>query len=238
MSVDDLAVAGNVIARALPRSADDVHAWWCTLAYSDAGIASAQALLSESELTRAQRFGTPQLRTRYISGRATLRLLLGRWLDIAPAAVPLVFGQRGRPHVELAGAPDFNVSHTNDAALIAITPSARIGVDLERRDRRVDAARLARKFLTLRERTAMEAFAADAGREHFLRLWTCKEAMSKATGDGLSAPLGQISVGTSTEGLHLDDGPPPYAPADWQLVSIDVPQSHVATAALWRPPRT
>lgn len=235
MSVDDLRVAGNVIARALPSQVADVHVWWSEFAWRDADVASAQAMLSNAEIVRAERFGTPLLRSRYISGRATLRMLLARWLDVEPADVPLARGSRGRPHVDVANAPDFNVSHTRDAAIIAIATSARIGVDLERRDRDVDAGRLARKFLTSRERTGMEGLSADAGREHFLRLWTCKEAMSKATGDGLSAPLSRLSVSASIDTLRLDDGPPPYVPADWRLVAVEVPQTHVATAALWRP---
>lgn len=237
MSVDDLRVAGNVIARALPEPIEGVHAWWRELDSSDSGLPDASSLLSPAENTRAQRFGTPLLRQRYISGRATLRLLLGRWLDLDPADVPLVRGAHGRPRIELPGAPDFNVSHTRDAALVAIATSVRIGVDLERRDRDVNAVRLARKFLTASERLAMGALAADARRELFLRLWTCKEAMCKATGDGLSAPLGRLSVSASQGRLELDSGPAPYLPADWQLVAIDVPTTHVATAALWRPLR-
>lgn len=241
MRVDDLRVAGNVVAHALPPPAEGVHAWWRELTSSDADVEVARSVLSAEEIARAERFGTPALRARYVTGRATLRMLLGRWLGVAPSVVPLVRGARGRPRVDMDGAdtPDFNVSHTRDAAIIAIamSPSMRIGVDLERRDREVDAVRLARKFLTPREREAMEALAANAGREHFLRLWTCKEAMSKATGDGLSAPLGRLSVTASEEGLRLDDGPPPYAPGAWQLVAIDVPATHMATAALWRPSR-
>jgi 4'-phosphopantetheinyl transferase len=237
--VDDLRVAGNVVARALPPPAEGVHAWWRELTSHDADVEAARSVLSADEIARAERFGTPALRARFITGRATLRMLLGQWLGVAPGAVPLVRGARGRPRVDLAGAdtPDFNVSHTRDAAIIAIATSVRIGVDLERRDREVDAIRLARKFLTAREREAMDALAENARREHFLRLWTCKEAMSKATGEGLSAPLGRLSVNASADGLRLADGPPPYTPAAWQLVAIDVPATHMATAALWRPSR-
>jgi len=235
VSVDDLRAAGNVIAHALSAPAAGVQAWWCALAWTDADVASAQAMLSPAEAARAARFGTPVLRARYISGRATLRMLLARWLDIDPRLVKLARGERGRPYIDAVDAPDFNVSHTRDAALIAISGSMRIGVDVERRDRSVDATRLARKFLTPREQAAMARCEGDAAREYFLRLWTCKESMSKATGDGLAAPMSRLSVDVSGEHLHLHDGPAPYAPGDWTLVTIDVPATHVATAALWRP---
>ncbi len=235
MSVDDLTVAGNVIARQLPAPGPELHAWWSDFAWQDAAIAAAQLLLSAAERERAARFGTAELRARYVAGRATLRLLLGRYLGMAGEDVPLARARRGRPELRLANAPDFNVSHTRDAALFAIAPSLRIGVDLERRDRGVDAERLARKFLTAYEREAMEALPPGARREYFLRLWTCKEAMSKATGDGLSAPLSRMSVSADAGQLALADGPAPYVAADWRLLAIDVPDSHMATAALWRP---
>jgi phosphopantetheinyl transferase len=73
-------------------------------------------------------------------------------------------------------------------------------------------------------------------RERFVRYWTCKEAMSKATGDGLIAPFGRLDVALS-ENPRLIDGPPPYTPAHWALHSAAVPAAWVATIAIWRPPR-
>lgn len=227
--------AGNVVARALPSPAAGVHVWWRELDASDRIEPGLATLLSPAERARTERFGTPLLRARYVAGRATLRLLLGRFLGMDAADVPLARGRRGRPYVELAGAPDFNVSHTRDAAIVALSTRGPVGVDLERADRTVDAARLARKFATGRERARMSALGDDDARRRFLRLWTCKEAMSKATGDGLAAPMGSLDVDVGADGLRLVDGPPPYAPADWSLVAIDVPATHMATAALWRP---
>jgi 4'-phosphopantetheinyl transferase len=230
-----LSVAGNVVARALPAPAEGVHAWWRELADAHEVDPTMAVLLSDAERARAARFGTPLLRARYVTGRATLRLLLGRWLGIDAARVPIARGRRGRPFVDAGGAPDFNVSHTRDAAVIALSTTRVIGVDLERVDRAVDAARLARKFLAPSERDAMITLEADAARRRFLRLWTCKEAMSKATGDGLAAPMGRLLVEATDDGWHLHDGPPPYVMSDWSLVEIEVPATHMATAALWRP---
>jgi 4'-phosphopantetheinyl transferase len=235
VSVDDLLVAGNVAALALPAPLPGAHAWWRDLARDTTVEASDEGILSDDERARALRFGTPLLRARFVSGRATLRRLLGRWLALDPVDVPIARGRRGRPYVDATDAPDFNVSHTRDAAVIVLSTRRTVGVDLERRDRRVDAARLARKFLTSDERAAMASLADDAMREQFLRLWTCKEAMSKATGDGISAPMGRLTVTASAQGLRLEQGPPPYLPADWTLVAIDTPKTHFATLALWQP---
>lgn len=70
-------------------------------------------------------------------------------------------------------------------------------------------------------------------RRIFLRLWTCKEAMSKATGDALSAPFRDIDVALDP-GPRLVAGPAPYASDRWRLLSVDVPAGLVATLAIWR----
>ena len=127
---------------------------------------------------------------------------------------------------------DFNVSHTRDVALIGIAHTRRIGVDVERADRDVRADGLARKFLTSAEQATLAPLPEAERRARFLRYWTCKEAMSKATGDGLSAPMRRLEV-RLTDGIELTRGPAPYEPARWRLHAVDVPDGYLATLALW-----
>ena len=166
-----------------------------------------------------------------------LRSLLGEKLGIAPATVELRRGPRGRPQLAALRGLDFNVSHTQGIALIAIAdalpPGARIGVDVERADRTVNADGLARKFLAGRERAALAPLDANARRLRFLRLWTCKEAMSKATGDALSAPFRDIEIALDDATPRLVGGPPPYIPRCWRLFAAAVPHGLIATVALW-----
>ncbi len=161
-------------------------------------------------------------------------------MGIAPAAVAIQRGARGRPQLaDTDRRIDFNVSHTHDVALIAVAldipAGQRIGVDVERADRAVGADRLARKFLTAREQATLAGQAPDERRRLFLRYWTCKEAMSKATGDGLIAPFRQLDVDL-VEGLRLLAGPAPYVPERWSLHPVGVPAGWFATVALWRGP--
>jgi 4'-phosphopantetheinyl transferase len=224
---------------ALPPPDPAIALWLCQL---DCSVAESHALarsLSPSEIERADRFGTPLLRARWIVGRATLRALLGTALGIDPAAVALHRGTRGRPELAPGSTLDFNVSHTDDVALIGIAsglpPAARIGVDIERDDRAVNADGLAQKFMTERERAGMAPLDDAARRRRFLQLWTCKEAMSKATGDALSAPFRDIDVALD-ESPHLLAGPPPYLADRWSLVRADVPAGLIATVAIWSGP--
>ena len=223
-------------AIALPAPDPAIALWLYPLDCSSDESHELARSLSPLEIERANRFGTPALRARWIAGRATLRSLLGAVLGTDPAAVPLRRGIRGRPEVGAEHALDFNVSHTDDVALIGIAtglpPAARIGVDIEREDRKVNADGLARKFMTERERAGMAPLDEEARRRHFLQLWTCKEAMSKATGDALSAPFRDIDVSLD-DGPRLIAGPAPYEAGRWRLVSAAVPAGLIATIAIW-----
>lgn len=229
-------VGRSFALRSLTPPHPAIALWLCDLDRDSAEVDAFARCLSPEERTRAAHFGPDLLRNRWIVGRATLRQLLGSASGVDPADIRLARGVRGRP--ELAGPRqfDFNVSHTDGVALIgighALPDQARIGVDIERADRAVNADRLARKFLTERERTMLSSMTADERRLAFLRVWTCKEAMSKATGDALSAPFGRIDVDIGGAPTPRD-GPPPYSPDDWRLFVAAVDDAHIATVALW-----
>jgi 4'-phosphopantetheinyl transferase len=225
------------VPRELARIADDIALWWCDLDLPPALVERRATTLSPAEHARAARFGTDALRRRWIAGRTSLRSVLGQALRLPAGDVPIARGARGRPELRGIGDDlDFNVSHTGSVALIGILRSAgrirRIGVDVERVAREVGADRLARKFLSEAERTAIADLAADDRRRSFLRYWTCKEAMSKATGDGLIAPFRRIEVDLR-EAPRLKGGPPPYEPPAWALFAAPVPEGHYATVAVW-----
>jgi 4'-phosphopantetheinyl transferase len=215
--------------------ASGVALWWCGLEPDDRALAALEAWLSADERARMARFGSPALARRYAAGRAALRWILGSRAGMAPGDVALERGSRGRPQWAADAAPDFNVSHTRDVALIAVAeaPAVRVGADVEHAGRRVNHVGLARKYLTRAEQASIAHLDEDDQRRAFLRLWTCKEAMSKATGDALSAPFGRIDIALEPT-LRLLAGPAPYAPAAWTLAAADVPAGFLATIALWQ----
>jgi 4'-phosphopantetheinyl transferase len=235
VSVDDFPAPGNAdqVPLALACATADVALWWAPLVDSPSEIARVAAWLAPAEHARAARFGLAALAQRYIAGRALLRWLLGRNLGVPPHAVPIVRGPRGRPQLEGGLADiDFNISHTAGIALVGVARTHRIGVDVERADRVVRADGLAAKFLTAAEQATLAPLPEDERRARFLRYWTCKEAMSKATGDGLSAPFRELEVRLA-DTIELAGGPEPYRPARWRLARVDVPAGFLATVALW-----
>jgi 4'-phosphopantetheinyl transferase len=221
---------------ALAAPAAGVDLWTCDLGRDAADVAAMERVLSQAELARASRFGRPELRARYVVGRATLRAILGAALDREPSQVVIVRGRRGRPEVE-DGQIDFNVSHTAGRAIFGVTRAGRIGVDIEHGDRQVNVQGVGRKFMSPAEQAMLERLHADARRRTLLRLWTCKEAMSKATGDALSAPFRELDV-VLAPAPALRSGPAPYEPDHWRLLPVDVPGGFLATVAVWHAPHS
>ena len=187
--------------------------------------------LSADERARATRFGSDRLRRRYVVGRGTLRALLGRRLQLAPEAVAITRGRRGRPRLAAASALDFNVSHTEGMMLAAIAEGITVGVDIEHTRREINTQGIARRCLAPAERAVVATLDADAARRDVLQRWTCKEAMSKATGDAMSAPFRRLDVELRHHPV-LVAGPPPYLPSDWTLRALAV-EGYFATLAVW-----
>ena len=226
--------AGFIAPAQLKSPVNGVSLFWCSLAARADTIAYVTDWLSTNERARLQRFGNETLRNRYVMGRASLRWLLGRALGVSPVTVALERGANGRPQIIGRTGVDFNVSHTADVALIGIVREARIGVDVEREGRVIHSTGLTRRILTDRERAALPSDDDDATRRRILRLWTCKEALAKATGDAMAAPFRLLDV-TIEPMLALVDGPPPYHARDFRLFAAAVAEGYLGTVALWRP---
>ena len=141
-----------------------------------------RASFSPREEDRFRSFATNQLRSRWGTARGTLREVLGRALGCAPRDVVFTYGAHGKPRVE---GLRFNISHSGALAIIAVA-HVEVGVDVELpRPRRSDA--IARRFYAPGEIERLFAVAdADARADAFFRVWTCKEAFLKVTGEGLS----------------------------------------------------
>ena len=70
----------------------------------------------------------------------------------------------------------FNVSHSQDLALLAVTRSREIGVDVEYVRPEVEIESLAERFFSPQERTDIRSLSEDARVAAFFHCWTCKEA--------------------------------------------------------------
>jgi 4'-phosphopantetheinyl transferase len=176
---------------------DEVHVWRAALDFSESRVEVLQRVLTEDERNRAGRFYFQKDRNRFIVARSTLRTILGKYLDANPEQIRFHYGQYGKPRLaeqlQKSGLL-FNLSHSHNMALAAVTCHREIGVDLELIRSGLADEQIAERFFSPREVHALRALPKSMQDEAFFNCWTRKEAYIKARGEGLSVPLHMFDV--------------------------------------------
>lgn len=175
-------------------SKHEVHAWQVPLELPDHEVVKLHTLLSQEERARADRFRRKEDRSHYIVAHATLRVLLARYMNDTPASLEFSQSSNGKPRLA-AGGLEFNLSHSDGLALIAVACGREVGIDVERIREDFDFEQVSERFFTAAERTALHATPVDQRRQMFFQIWTCKESFLKASGDGLGRSPTSVSVG-------------------------------------------
>jgi len=177
-----------------PLESNEIHVWKIGLNTGLVQLGQLRVLLSEDELERADRFRFERHRRHFITGRAVMRILLGRYAGMPPQALDFSYNPHGKPSVKDAGSLEFNFTNSRDLALLCVARQRQLGIDLEHLDRHADYAGIVNRFFA--EREIEELFSIPEGRRHaaFLAGWTRKEAYIKALGTGLSLPLSRFAV--------------------------------------------
>ncbi|MGF1514012.1 MAG: 4'-phosphopantetheinyl transferase family protein [Elainellaceae cyanobacterium] len=175
-----------------PLTPGAIHLWRASLDLPLDHLCERSRLLSADEIERADRLRS-SARHSFVAARSTLRLILSQYLLCHPGAIDFAYSDRGKPYLNIAqvniaqvSAPlQFNLSHSQNVAVYALTTEGAIGVDIERIRPVPKLARLARRYFSPQERASLEALSGLQRLEHFFSLWTQKEAYVKATGEGV-----------------------------------------------------
>ncbi len=179
-----------------PLAAGQCQVWWARLGDAHAGLA---ALLDPIERQRRARYRAEADQLRFLLGAATLRVVLGACLGEPPAAVRVsrACADCGEPHGKTRSAVpglECSVSHSGDRVAVAVSRAGAVGVDVEEIGRAGDVDALIERVLHPREAAWARALAPSERAAAFIAYWTRKEAVVKATGDGLRVGLDQIEV--------------------------------------------
>ncbi|MGZ9721005.1 4'-phosphopantetheinyl transferase family protein [Rhizobium miluonense] len=201
----------------------DVWSWKLDTPPPDLGMSA--ALLSLDECIRTIRFVRDRDRQRFVAARTGMRIILGRYLGISPRSIGFDYGDNGKPSVQAYGAYPihFNLSHSADLAVLAVSDRYELGIDIE--EIRFLKEDIAKWFFSLREYQTLRSLPADSYMDGFYRCWTRKEAFIKAHGAGLSLPLDSFDVTfdrsseSRLERLEGDAG----APANWAVLELETP---------------
>ena len=177
-----------------PLGTNDVHVWRIRL---DAGRASELwPLLSRDEQNRASRFHFEEHRDAYVVAHGMLRRILAGYCD-DQSAQRLVFtvGEYGKPALQHSTL-EFNLSHSGDYALLAVSRGGPVGVDIERWNSEIEHLDLSERFFSPAERRALRTLGAESEQlvAGFFAAWSRKEAYLKARGDGVAHGLDHFDV--------------------------------------------
>ena len=217
--------------------ATDVHVWAARLDLPSEALVRLASFLSHDESQRAACFRFDTHRDRFIAARGILRSLLGHYLHSGPGKLQFEYGPNGKPTLAAPFAESgvtFNLAHSEDLALIAVTRLGPIGVDVEQIRPVSDVDELVARFFSPRETALFQTLPTSQKNAAFFNLWTRKEAWLKATGEGIAHSLNRVEVtflpGEPAQLLGLPETP--GLKVDWALRELTPATGFVAAVAL------
>ncbi|MGJ0510379.1 MAG: 4'-phosphopantetheinyl transferase family protein [Methylocystis sp.] len=191
-------------------------------------------LLDDQERARAARFAFEEDRQAYVAAHALLRAALSDAAGGAPQEWRFAAAKHGKPYlIDPPRDLRFSMTHTRSMVAVAVTEGVEIGVDVEPANRRAESMKLAERFFASEETALLRALEGDSRRDAFFAIWTLKEAVVKATGEGLSRGLASFTIFLDPPRVVMADDPGAWRLAHWRLGA-----HHVALAgrcADWRP---
>ncbi len=218
-------------------SADQVHIWRAFLQQPLAIVEYCGQWLAEDERGRAARFHFDKDRNHFVIARGVLREILSQYLHVGPDVVKFIYNDQGKPHLANEVGQEgiqFNLSHSGDYALCAVTLCPAVGIDIELIRPEFGGAEIANKFFSTSEISDLQTLAPEEQSNAFFACWTRKEAFIKGDGKGLSIPLDQFDV-------TLKPGQPARllrtqwdntVAARWSLKQLNVHPDYAATLAV------
>lgn len=227
-----------------PLLPGDVHVWMARYhQFDDPAIrADCDAVMSDEERARTDRFHFEEDRLRHRVTRALLRTTLSRYAPVLPGAWCFASNAYGRPaidpkHGEACGL-SFNLSHTRGLIVLALARSGDLGVDVENIRHRAAPLEIADRFFSAGEVDALAMLDPAARPRRFYEYWTLKESYIKARGMGLSLPLDGFafsfpsddSVALTIDRALSDD------PARWEFWQWQPMDEYLVSLCLQRHP--
>lgn len=157
--------------------------------------------------------------------RTLLRRILSTYTNKPPEELSFECTSVGKPYLTPPNsAVQFNVSHSDSVALIAVSNGAAVGIDVESRRRVLrHASRFAKRWFTPAELCQLDSLSdTNLFRESLLEAWTRKEAFVKCTGEGIARDLRsiQVSIGPQDDCKLLTVDDSRQKASNWYMKSL------------------
>ena len=234
-----ISISFSIPPNQLILSDTQIDIWLCVLSDIESRNNHFLAQLSPEEKSRAQRFKFDIHRNRFIVSHGFVRTVLANYLTIEANEINYLKGEQGKPYLANPNPNNlqFNLSHTKDVALLAVTKKVAVGIDIEHNDRKTDWKGICQRFFTEPEQKALFSLAEGQQGNAFFDLWTRKEAYMKVLGTGLSLSPTEFTLTVFPEKPALvEHHSTKFAPLKQVAFQhIDLPdklESHSATLAV------
>jgi 4'-phosphopantetheinyl transferase len=155
------------------------------------------SFLSEDEQQRADKLRHDTTRQRFVAARGILRLLLAQYLNCDARDLGFTYGVNGKPRLQSLSSDlplEFNLTHSGDLALYALTLEHPLGIDLEQIRPDCNYLAIAQRFFTAQEVSGLLSLPLEQQPAAFFQIWTAKEAYIKALGGSVFSGLSQLEV--------------------------------------------
>ncbi len=155
--------------------------------------------LSPDEVNRAQRFIQERDRNRFIRARGAMRTILGERLGVSAAELEFGLGEHGKPFIRRPESDiEFNLTHSRGMALLAVSATGPVGIDLECIRSRPSQLKIAQRLFPAGIYQRLSALPANQLAAAFTERWTEFEARAKLHGAGIfSAKVEQEGIRTT-----------------------------------------
>jgi 4'-phosphopantetheinyl transferase len=201
----------------------EIHIWTIDLDSLQHELPRLQNNLTHDELTRAARLRSLKARQNFVAARSILRAILSRYTACAPESLAFGHGPHGKPFLRSPqDTLEFNLSHSNGRALIAVSRGIPLGVDVEAVRPVDEMETIMANYFSPLEREQLRGLPAFEKPEGFFNAWTRKEAYVKGRGDGFHLPLNRFSVSLvpGRPARLLDESEKQPGSDGWRLVNL------------------
>jgi 4'-phosphopantetheinyl transferase len=214
-----------------------VDIWRVRLDVPNDLLRTLEKMLTADESERAARFHFPIHRDRFITAHGYLHDILTRYLPLDAHSLSFSINDYGKPRLSEVFSErglEFNLSHSGDFALVAVTLNRQVGVDVEYIREEDSSEEIAQRFFSKREVSDFLSVPSEARNVAFFNCWTRKEAYIKAHGLGLSLPLDSFDVSLipSEPAILRATRPDPQEAVRWTLKHLEVWPGYAGAVAV------
>lgn len=180
-----------------------LHIWKIPLNIPESELPPLFALLSNEEKETAKKFRFEKHRRRYIASHSAMQSILAQQLNIPVQNLQIQAHENGKPYIPHTPL-HFNLSHSEELALLVLSSQAEVGIDIEHLKPDIDTIGISKRFFHPIESEQLQRLPPEKRLKHFYCCWTGKEAYLKAKGVGITHHLKLFALNfQDPEKIHL-----------------------------------